>query len=61
MKNRLGIALSALLLVTLACEPVIAIGWQELLILILVIGFLIGPPLYRFFRTFEKYRNKKGK
>ena len=59
MKKRLGAALFALLLVTLACEPVIAIGWQELLILIAVIGFLIGPPLYRFFRTFEKHRNKR--
>jgi hypothetical protein len=61
MKNRVWAALSALLLVTLACEPVIAIGWQEFLILIVVIGFLIGPPLYRFFRTFERHRNKKDK
>ena len=61
MKNRLGAALSALLLVTLACEPVIAIGWQEFLILIVFIGFLIGPPIYRFFRWLEKVRGKKDK
>ncbi len=61
MKNRFGVALSALLLVSLACEPVFAIGWQEFLILILVIGFLIGPPIYRFFRWLEKIRVKKEK
>ncbi len=61
MKKRLGVALSALLLVTLACEPVIAIGWEELLIIVVLIGFLIGPPIYRFFRWLEKVRGKKEK
>ena len=61
MKNRVAATLFVLVLVTLACEPVFAIGWQEFLILILFIGFLIGPPIYRFVRWLEKMRERKGK
>ncbi len=53
----------ALLLAMLACEPVIAIGWQELLILFLLFAFLLGPPIYKFIRRVEKFlsREKKNK
>ena len=37
----------ALLLSTLACRPVIAIGWGEFLILAVVIFVLVGPPIYK--------------
>ena len=52
---------SLLVLSALACEPVFAIGWQEFLILVIFIGFLIGPPIYRLFRWLEKVRGKKEK
>jgi hypothetical protein len=51
----------AILLITLACEPVIAIGWKELLCVVGLMAFLFGPPLYRFIRRFENYRKPKDK
>jgi hypothetical protein len=45
----------------LACEPVIAIGWREIFIVLGLIGFLFGPPLYRFIRRIEIFLKKKNK
>ena len=47
-------ALSVLLLSMLACRPVIAIGWPELLILIIVILILFWPLIARIYRALEK-------
>ncbi len=45
---RRALASSAILLLSLlACRPVFAIGWTELLILIVLIIFLLGPVLLR--------------
>jgi hypothetical protein len=49
--------LVVLLLSVLACRPVFAIGWTELLILIVIIAVLLGPVLMRVYRLFEKIRN----
>lgn len=46
-------AIFVLALGFLACRPVIAIGWVELLILIVIIIFLFGPYLLRIYRTYE--------
>ena len=51
-KNLAGI--SVFLLSTLACQPVFAIGWKEVFFVFILIAFLIGPPIYRFIRKFEK-------
>ena len=48
-----------LILSALACQPVVAIGWREALFIFLLIAFLIGPPVYRFFRRLEKARERK--
>jgi uncharacterized membrane protein YadS len=48
-----------LLFTTLACEPVIAIGWRELSCIFLLMAFLFGPPLYRLIRRVEKFRKSK--
>lgn len=61
MKKRLNGAWSALLLAALACEPVFAIGWRELLVVFLLAAFVFGPPVYRFFRQLEKFREQKKK
>jgi hypothetical protein len=53
--------LSALMLSTLACQPVLAIGWREMVLILLMIVLLIGPPAYRFLRRLEKWREKKNK
>ncbi len=45
----------ALLVSALACEPVFAIGKNELLCLLILIAVLLGPPIYRFLRRVEKF------
>lgn len=59
------IGLTVILLSTLACEPVIAIGWEELLVLGILIAILLGPLLLRFWRALNKLggtsRKKKGR
>jgi hypothetical protein len=61
MKREMRAGLSALTLGALACKPVLAIGWGEFLILTVVIALLIGPPIYKFLREFEKSRRQKDK
>ena len=61
MKRNLWAGLSVLCLSVLACEPVIAIGWRELFIVFILIIFLVGPPMYRFIRQIEIYRQQKRK
>jgi len=55
------LVLSVLLLSTLACEPVIAVGWRELFIVFGLMAFLFGPPVYRFIRRIEIRREQKRK
>ena len=40
-------AAAGVLVSTLACEPLIAVGWQELLLIILLVAFLIGPVIFK--------------
>lgn len=61
MNRRFLYSLFALLVSTLACEPVIAIGWRELFIVFILITFLVGPPAYRFIRRIETQRQQKRK
>ena len=48
-----------LLLSTLACQPVIAIGWNEFLIVFVLIAILLGPLLYRFLRRVDEFLNRR--
>jgi hypothetical protein len=48
-----------ILFLSLACEPVFAIGWQEFLLLMVLLGILLGSPLYRFFRRMEEFWKTK--
>ncbi len=48
----LGIA--ALWIAASACRPVIAIGWPELIILVIIIAILLGPLIFRLYRFIEK-------
>lgn len=52
--RHLYVSIILLLLVMLACRPVIAIGWPELLTLLVIIAILLGPVLLRIYRTLEK-------
>ena len=56
---RAGAAILALSL--LACRPVFAIGWEELVILFVLIAFLFGPILFRLARSWQAYQESKKK
>lgn len=40
----------------LACRPVFAIGWTELIILVVIILILFGPFLLKVYRAIDKVR-----
>jgi len=61
MKKNYGLGFAILILGTLACEPIFAIGWKEILLVVVLAAFLLGPPLYRFLRRLEDYRRQKNK
>jgi hypothetical protein len=50
-------SLAALLALLLACRPVIAIGWEELVALAVVIALLLGPVLWRLYRFLARLRH----
>jgi len=50
---------TVLLLSMLACQPVFAIGWREILLIIILAAFLLGPPVYRFIRRFDRSKRAK--
>jgi hypothetical protein len=50
-----------LLFGTLACQPVFAIGWEEILLFMILAAIALGPPLYRFLRKLENSRRQKDK
>jgi hypothetical protein len=52
---------AGLLLGLLACRPIFVIGWGELAIIILLAAFLLGPILFRFFRTWNAYQESQKK
>jgi hypothetical protein len=61
MNKRFLLGLLALLVSTVACEPVIAIGRNELLCLVVLIIVLLGPPLYKFARRVERFLKHEKK
>jgi hypothetical protein len=46
---------------TLACSPVIAVSWNEFLIIGVIVAVLLGPPLYRFIRRVDDFRRNERK
>jgi len=55
------ILISILLINILACRPVMTIGWQEILIVIIILALLLGPTLYRTYRRWDEFQNWKEK
>ena len=49
-----------LLLAGLACRPVIAIGWSELAIVLVVVAVLVGPLLFRLYRVLARFQNSEN-
>jgi hypothetical protein len=46
--------LIVLVLSVLSCRPIIAIGWPELIILVVLVAVLLGPLLFRLYRFLDK-------
>ncbi|HLO30326.1 MAG TPA: hypothetical protein VK249_14375 [Anaerolineales bacterium] len=61
MNKRFLLGLLVLLMGTLACEPVLAIGPNELLCLLILIIVLLGPPLYKFIRRVDEFLKHEKK
>lgn len=53
---RLTAFICLLSLSLLACEPVLAVGWQEILIVFALLTFLVGPTLYNLYQRWEKFK-----
>ncbi|MBI5297768.1 MAG: hypothetical protein HY869_20005 [Chloroflexi bacterium] len=49
--------LLVLCLVSLACEPVFVVGWQEVTLILLLAVFLVGPLVYRLLRAWIKFQD----
>jgi len=59
MKWNIRFGIAAILLSALACEPVFAIGWEELLLFLILFLVLLGPPMYRFIRALERFLKRR--
>lgn len=51
--------LLALVLASLACRPVFVVGWQEILLVLLLAVFLLGPPVYRLLRAWIQFQESR--
>jgi len=60
-RNYFAVVIVTMGLSILACEPVIAIGWREIFIVLGLFVFLFGPPIYRFIRRVEKFMKHEKK
>ena len=61
MNSKMSSGLFILVLATLACRPVLAISWNEFLIVSGLILVLLGPPLYRWIQRVEDFFKQKQK
>lgn len=52
-------AVILLLLSTLACRPVITVGWQEIGIVFILVLILVGPVLFRLYKRVDEFQNWK--
>jgi len=53
-RGQIPASVSVIIFALIACQPVFAIGWKEAFFVFILIAFLVGPPVYRFIRKFEK-------
>ena len=49
-----SLSIAALLIAASACRPFIAIGWPELIILVILIAIFMGPLMFRLYRLLDK-------
>jgi hypothetical protein len=58
MKTRIGypvtINIIILLFSLLSCRPIIAVGWTEIIIIVVLVAILMGPLLFRIYRFIDR-------
>lgn len=53
--KHLRVIRSSILLASLmACRPIIAIGWTEIIIIVILVAILMGPLLFRLYRFIDR-------
>ena len=50
----ISFSLIFLFLSLLACRPIIAIGWTEIIIIVVLVIVLMGPLLFRIYRFIDR-------
>ena len=58
---KISILAAVLFLSSLACRPVMTVGWQEIGILALLLLVLLGPALYKLYKRFDEFQHWKAK
>lgn len=61
MRIRFCLCLLSVCISSIACSPVIAISWNEFLIIGVLFAVLLGPPIYKFIRRVEEFFRHKSK
>jgi hypothetical protein len=46
---------------SLACRPVLTIGWGEIGIIVVLLLVLLGPVLFKLYKRFDEFQNWKAK
>ncbi|MBL7161606.1 MAG: hypothetical protein ISS57_03295 [Anaerolineales bacterium] len=57
---KLRLLTAALLAASLACRPILTIGWSEIAILIVIIAVLMGPALFKLFKRMSEFQAWKA-
>jgi hypothetical protein len=48
------ISIIILLFSLMSCRPIIAIGWTEIVIIVVLVAILMGPLLFRIYRFIDR-------
>jgi len=49
-----SLSLVVVFLSLLSCRPIIAIGWTEIIIIVVLVAILLGPLLFRIYRFIDR-------
>lgn len=58
-KQYQGLLGIVVLLAMVGCQPVITVGWQEMVVLFVIVAILVGPLLFRMYRFWLRAAEKQ--
>ncbi len=61
MTHGQAIVLAAATLVLAGCQPVVAVGWPEMLILVALTTLVVAPLLLRIYRFWLRTQERQGR